>query len=120
MSSILNLGACTMSRPQFPIFHVLLGLASAQLGLAQVQGDCGNCYHLSPVAIAGVVLGDLLLTLLIAVAVYYVATCLYQRQLASSDHKKPGAPENESPYQELDTRGLELYCDLKNSRSNIK
>ncbi|KAL8220202.1 UNVERIFIED_CONTAM: hypothetical protein K2H54_040546 [Gekko kuhli] len=49
--------------------------------------DCGNCYHLSPVAIAGVVLGDLLLTLLIAVAVYYVATCVCQRQQASSDYQ---------------------------------
>lgn len=104
-------------RPRFPVLHVLLGLASAQLGAVQAQRDCGNCYHLSPGAIAGVVLGDLLLTLLIALAVYYVATCFYRRQLASNDLKKP---ETESPYQELDARGLDVYCDLKNPRRNFK
>ncbi|XP_077193152.1 TYRO protein tyrosine kinase-binding protein [Paroedura picta] len=120
MSSAVNLGTCSMGRPQFPILHVLLGLASAQLGAAQAQGDCSNCYHLHPGAIAGVVLGDLLLTLLIAVAVYYVATCFYQRQLASSDLKKQRAPETESPYQELDPRGLDVYSDLKNPRGKSR
>ncbi|XP_054855647.1 TYRO protein tyrosine kinase-binding protein [Eublepharis macularius] len=109
-----------MGRPGFPVLNVLLGLASVQLGAVQAQGDCSNCYHLSPGAIAGVVLGDLLLTLLIAVAVYYVATCFYKRQLASSDLKKSRTAETESPYQELDARGLDLYSELKNSRSNFK
>uniref|UniRef100_A0A803TEE0 TYRO protein tyrosine kinase-binding protein n=1 Tax=Anolis carolinensis TaxID=28377 RepID=A0A803TEE0_ANOCA len=38
--------------------------------------NCGDCYHLSPGAIAGVVLGDLLLTMLIALAVYYPSRAL--------------------------------------------
>nr|XP_056702384.1 TYRO protein tyrosine kinase-binding protein [Euleptes europaea] len=113
-------GACVMDRLGFPVLHVLLGLASAQLGAVQAQGDCSNCYHLSPGAIVGVVLGDLLLTVLLAVAVYYVATCFYQRQLASSDLKKSRAAENESPYQELDARTLDVYSDLKNPRGNFK
>uniref|UniRef100_A0A8D0BCL9 TYRO protein tyrosine kinase-binding protein n=1 Tax=Salvator merianae TaxID=96440 RepID=A0A8D0BCL9_SALMN len=42
--------------------------------------DCSNCYELSPGTIAGVVLGDLLLTILIALAVYYMTRCIHRHQ----------------------------------------
>ncbi|XP_033013987.1 TYRO protein tyrosine kinase-binding protein [Lacerta agilis] len=106
-----------MGRPGFPVLHVLLGLAWAQLGAAQAQRDCGSCYQLNPGTIAGVVLGDLLLTLLIALAVYYVAACIHQRQSAG-DLK---SPPHESPYEELQIRGVDIYSDLKNpSRGSYK
>uniref|UniRef100_A0ACB8FSU3 Uncharacterized protein n=1 Tax=Sphaerodactylus townsendi TaxID=933632 RepID=A0ACB8FSU3_9SAUR len=98
----------------FPKFAITASRA------VQAQGDCGNCYHLNPGAIAGVVLGDLLLTLLLALAVYYVATCFYQRQLASSELKKTRTAEMESPYQELDARTLDVYSDLKNPRRTFR
>ncbi|XP_020633075.1 TYRO protein tyrosine kinase-binding protein isoform X2 [Pogona vitticeps] len=93
-----------------PVFHVLLGLAWAQL-------DCGNCYHLSTGAIFGVVLGDLILTLLIALAVYYVASCIYQRKLASKELKKT---EHESPYEELQGPRLDVYSAIRGSETTYK
>ncbi|XP_061452480.1 TYRO protein tyrosine kinase-binding protein isoform X2 [Rhineura floridana] len=102
-----------MGCPGYSVLHVLLGLAWVQLGVTQAQKDCGNCYQLSPGVIAGVVLGDLLLTLLIALAVYYVAGCIYQRQSTNSaDLKKP---PQESQYEELQGHRMDIYSDLKSS-----
>ncbi|XP_042296749.1 TYRO protein tyrosine kinase-binding protein [Sceloporus undulatus] len=106
-----------MDQLGIPVLHILLGLACAQLGAAQ-QRDCGNCYQLSPGAIAGVVLGDLLLTLLIALAVYYVASCIYQRQsAASSDIKKS---QHESHYEELQGHRLDVYSDIRRPAATFK
>ncbi|KAJ7304154.1 hypothetical protein JRQ81_011683 [Phrynocephalus forsythii] len=101
----------------FPVFHVLLGLAWAQLGAAQSQKDCGNCYHLSTGAILSVVLGDLILTLLIALAVYYVASCIYKRRLASKELKKT---EHESHYEELQGPRLDIYSAIRGSDAAYK
>uniref|UniRef100_A0A670YV33 TYRO protein tyrosine kinase-binding protein n=1 Tax=Pseudonaja textilis TaxID=8673 RepID=A0A670YV33_PSETE len=48
------------------------------------KADYGHCYQINPGTIAGVVLGDLFLTLLIALGVYYVVSCIYKQQATSS------------------------------------
>ncbi|XP_060642303.2 TYRO protein tyrosine kinase-binding protein [Anolis sagrei] len=105
-----------MDQLRIPILYILLDLVWAQLGAAQ-QRDCGDCYHLSPGAIAGVVLGDLLLTFLIALAVYYVSSCIYQRQSSSLDTK---TSQHESHYEELQAHRLDVYSDMKNPRTMYK
>uniref|UniRef100_A0A8C6XYN6 TYRO protein tyrosine kinase-binding protein n=1 Tax=Naja naja TaxID=35670 RepID=A0A8C6XYN6_NAJNA len=52
---------------------------------------CGHCYQINPGTIAGVVLGDLFLTLFIALGVYYVVSCIYKQQ-ATSSGKEEGFP----------------------------
>ncbi|XP_053124187.1 TYRO protein tyrosine kinase-binding protein [Hemicordylus capensis] len=118
VSNIPNLGVFAMGQRAFPVLHFLLGLAWTQMGAAQdstgqVQKDCSQCYQLNAGTIAGVVIGDLLLTLLIALAVYYMASCIYQRQNASSGGGSSTKAELESPYQELQGARMDIYSDLK-------
>ncbi|ETE57738.1 TYRO protein tyrosine kinase-binding protein, partial [Ophiophagus hannah] len=87
----LNLGTSNMAQLGFPILPILLGLTWPQLGAAQVANDCGHCYQINPGTIAGVVLGDLFLTLLIALGVYYVVSCIYKQQ-ATNSGKEEGFP----------------------------
>ncbi|XP_063168269.1 TYRO protein tyrosine kinase-binding protein [Candoia aspera] len=103
-----------MAQLGFPVLPVLLGLTWPQLGAAQVTNDCGHCYQISPGTIAGVVLGDLLLTLLIALGVYYMVSCIYKRQATSSDKS-----QHESTYEELRGQQMDIYSDLKNPGSRI-
>uniref|UniRef100_A0AC11CZN8 Uncharacterized protein n=1 Tax=Ovis aries TaxID=9940 RepID=A0AC11CZN8_SHEEP len=61
--------ACIMGglRPSDRLLSLLLTVGG--LSLVQAQREC-NCSSLSPGVLAGIVLGDLMLTLLIALAVY--------------------------------------------------
>ncbi|XP_070620226.1 TYRO protein tyrosine kinase-binding protein [Erythrolamprus reginae] len=103
-----------MAQLGFPILHILLGLAWSQLGAAQSANDCGHCFQINPGTIAGVVLGDLFLTLLIALGVYYVVSCIYKQQATGSDKA-----QHESPYEELQGQRTDIYSDLKNPASRI-
>ncbi|XP_044846668.1 TYRO protein tyrosine kinase-binding protein isoform X2 [Mauremys mutica] len=101
-----------MGPPGPPPLHTLLGLAWALL-------DCTGCPQLSGGLIAGLVVGDLLLTLLIALAVYCLAGKIHHlRGSAQAEVKKPPATEMESPYQELQGQRLDIYSDLKKSGAN--
>ncbi|XP_029140166.1 TYRO protein tyrosine kinase-binding protein isoform X2 [Protobothrops mucrosquamatus] len=103
-----------MAQLGFPILPILLGLTWPQLGAAQVANDCGHCYKIDPGTIAGVVLGDLFLTLLIALGVYYVVSCIYKQQATSRDKV-----QHESPYEELQGQRMDIYSDLKNPGPRI-
>ncbi|XP_039181701.1 TYRO protein tyrosine kinase-binding protein isoform X1 [Crotalus tigris] len=104
-----------MAQLGFPILPILLGLTWPQLGAAQVANDCGHCYKIDPGTIAGVVLGDLFLTLLIALGVYYVVSCIYKQQATSKADKA----QHESPYEELQGQRMDIYSDLKNPGPRI-
>ncbi|XP_044291037.1 TYRO protein tyrosine kinase-binding protein [Varanus komodoensis] len=105
-----------MDQPGFRVLHILLGLSWAQLGAAQ-QSGCNDCYMLRPSTIAGIVLGDLLLTLLIALAVYFVARHISCRSAHSGGVNKA---QNESPYEELQAHRMDVYSDLKTPQSTYK
>ncbi|XP_058052278.1 TYRO protein tyrosine kinase-binding protein [Ahaetulla prasina] len=109
-----SLGTSNMAQLGFPILPILLGLTWPQLGAAQGANDCGHCFRIDPGTIAGVVLGDLFLTLLIALGVYYVVSCIYKQQATSSDKA-----QHESPYEELQGQRMDIYSDLKNPGSRI-
>lgn len=68
------------------------------LSPVQAQSEC-TCSSLSAGALAGIVLGDLVLTLLIALAVYSLGRLVPRGRGAVDVTRKPRITETESPYQ---------------------
>ncbi|XP_014927504.1 TYRO protein tyrosine kinase-binding protein isoform X1 [Acinonyx jubatus] len=87
---------------------------------AQAQNEC-NCSVVSPGVLAGIVLGDLALTLLIALAVYSLGR-LFPRGRGAVDAvtRKQRITETESPYQELQGQRSDVYSDLNTQRPYYK
>ncbi|XP_042775098.1 TYRO protein tyrosine kinase-binding protein isoform X1 [Prionailurus viverrinus] len=87
---------------------------------AQAQNEC-NCSVVSPGVLAGIVLGDLVLTLLIALAVYSLGR-LFPRGRGAVDAvtRKQRITETESPYQELQGQRSDVYSDLNTQRPYYK
>ncbi|KAK6469815.1 hematopoietic cell signal transducer-like isoform X1 [Huso huso] len=56
----------------FSALAVLLCLSGAVLG--QQQPDCSHCYKIEPGVMAGIIATDVVLTVLIVVFVYYLAS----------------------------------------------
>ncbi|XP_074153746.1 TYRO protein tyrosine kinase-binding protein isoform X2 [Sminthopsis crassicaudata] len=76
------------------------------LALLLTPGESSLCPGVSPGILAGIVLGDLVLTILIALAVYYLG------RLVPPASKKQRMTETESPYQELQGQRGDVYSDL--------
>ncbi|XP_025770370.1 TYRO protein tyrosine kinase-binding protein isoform X1 [Herpailurus yagouaroundi] len=87
---------------------------------AQAQNEC-NCSVVSPGVLAGIVLGDLVLTLLISLAVYSLGR-LFPRGRGAVDAvtRKQRITETESPYQELQGQRSDVYSDLNTQRPYYK
>uniref|UniRef100_A0A8C9D6C7 TYRO protein tyrosine kinase-binding protein n=1 Tax=Panthera leo TaxID=9689 RepID=A0A8C9D6C7_PANLE len=90
------------------------------LPLLLTVGEC-NCSVVSPGVLAGIVLGDLVLTLLIALAVYSLGR-LFPRGRGAVDAvtRKQRITETESPYQELQGQRSDVYSDLNTQRPYYK
>ncbi|XP_029781887.1 TYRO protein tyrosine kinase-binding protein [Suricata suricatta] len=87
---------------------------------AQAQNEC-NCSAVSPGVLAGIVLGDLVLTLLIALAVYSLGRLFPRgRGAAEAVTRKQRISETESPYQELQGQRSDVYSDLNTQRPYYK
>nr|XP_012416468.1 PREDICTED: TYRO protein tyrosine kinase-binding protein isoform X4 [Odobenus rosmarus divergens] len=89
------------------------------LPLLLAVGEC-NCSVVSPGVLAGIVLGDLVLTLLIALAVYSLGRLFPRGRGAVEVTRKPRVTETESPYQELQGQRSDVYSDLKTQRPYYK
>ncbi|KAI5214256.1 TYRO protein tyrosine kinase-binding protein isoform X1 [Manis pentadactyla] len=90
------------------------------LKLVQAQSEC-NCSVVSPGVLAGIVLGDLMLTLLIALAVYSLGRLFPRGQGAvEAVTRKQHITETESPYQELQGQRSDVYSDLNTQRQYYK
>ncbi|KAF6289296.1 transmembrane immune signaling adaptor TYROBP [Rhinolophus ferrumequinum] len=89
------------------------------LSPAQAQSEC-NCSVVSPGVLAGIVLGDLVLTLLIALAVYSLGRLVPRGRGAAEVTKKQRIAETESPYQELQGQRSDVYSDLNTQRQYYK
>ncbi|XP_072472479.1 TYRO protein tyrosine kinase-binding protein isoform X4 [Notamacropus eugenii] len=76
------------------------------LALLLTPGESTSCTSVGPGILAGIVLGDLVLTILIALAVYYLG------RLVPPVSKKQRMTETESPYQELQGHRTDVYSDL--------
>ncbi|KAM6153802.1 TYRO protein tyrosine kinase-binding protein isoform 2-T2 [Erethizon dorsatum] len=75
-----------------------------------------NCSPVSPGVLAGIVLGDLVLTLLIALAVYSLGRLVPRGQKTAQVTRKQPITETESPYQELQGTRSDVYSDLNTQR----
>ncbi|XP_012507031.1 PREDICTED: TYRO protein tyrosine kinase-binding protein isoform X4 [Propithecus coquereli] len=89
------------------------------LPLLLTVGEC-NCASVSPGVLAGIVLGDLVLTLLIALAVYSLGRLVPRGQGAAEVARKQRMTETESPYQELQGQRSDVYSDLNTQRQYYK
>nr|XP_014979048.1 TYRO protein tyrosine kinase-binding protein isoform X1 [Macaca mulatta] len=82
--------------------------------------DC-SCSTVSPGVLAGIVLGDLVLTVLIALAVYFLGRLVPRgRGAAEAATRKQRITETESPYQELQGQRSDVYSDLNTQRPYYK
>nr|KAF6412143.1 transmembrane immune signaling adaptor TYROBP [Rousettus aegyptiacus] len=105
---------------------LLLPLLLTVGGLSAVQAqsdtfpEC-NCSVVSPGVLAGIVLGDLVLTLLIALAVYSLGRLVPRgRGAVDAVTRKQRTAETESTYQELQGQRSDVYSDLNTQRQYYK
>ncbi|XP_027797156.2 TYRO protein tyrosine kinase-binding protein isoform X1 [Marmota flaviventris] len=98
---------------------ILLLLTVAGLSPVQAQNEC-NCSPVSPGVLAGIVLGDLVLTLLIALAVYSLGRLVPRGRGTAAGTQKQHITEMESPYQELQGQRSDVYSDLNTQRQYYK
>nr|XP_045011050.1 TYRO protein tyrosine kinase-binding protein [Jaculus jaculus] len=89
------------------------------LSPVQAQSEC-SCSPVSPGVLAGIVLGDLVLTLLIALAVYSLGRLVPHRPGAAEGTRKQRITETESPYQELQGQRPDVYSDLNTQRQHYR
>ncbi|XP_010346262.1 TYRO protein tyrosine kinase-binding protein isoform X2 [Saimiri boliviensis] len=99
-----------------PLLLAVGGLCPVQ---AQAQSEC-SCSAVSPGVLAGIVLGDLVLTVLIALAVYFLGRLVPRGRGASDATRKQRITETESPYQELQGQRSDVYSDLNTQRPYYK
>ncbi|XP_008826281.1 TYRO protein tyrosine kinase-binding protein [Nannospalax galili] len=105
-----------------PLWHLLLLpilLTLCGLNPVQAQSEC-NCSPVSPGVLAGIVLGDLVLTMLIALAVYSLGRLVPRGRGTAEGTQKRHIAEMESPYQELQGQKPEVYSDLNTQRQYYK
>ncbi|XP_037675743.1 TYRO protein tyrosine kinase-binding protein isoform X2 [Choloepus didactylus] len=94
-------------------------LTVSGLSLVQAQSEC-SCPAVGPGVLAGIVLGDLVLTLLIALAVYSLGRLVPRGRGATDMTRKQHVTETESPYQELQGQRSDVYSDLNTQRPYYK
>ncbi|KFO30050.1 TYRO protein tyrosine kinase-binding protein [Fukomys damarensis] len=96
---------------------LLLPLLLTVAGVSPVQAQSGcNCTPMSAGVLAGIVLGDLVLTLLIALAVYSLGRLVPRGRKTAQMARKQPITETESPYQELQGTRSDIYSDLNTQR----
>ncbi|XP_064803297.1 TYRO protein tyrosine kinase-binding protein [Oncorhynchus masou masou] len=92
-------------------------------GPAEGEQDCGHCYLIDMGAVVGIIACDIILTLLIALAVFCFATIRKKRSQQESRlegkgktitaSKRKTVEITESPYQELHGFQSDVYSDLQ-------
>ncbi|KAM5236707.1 TYRO protein tyrosine kinase-binding protein isoform 2-T2 [Ctenodactylus gundi] len=105
--------------PSWRLLLLPVLLTVAGLSRVQAQSEC-NCSPVSPGVLAGIVLGDLVLTLLIALAVYFLGRLVPGGRGTAEATRKQRITETESPYQELQGQRSDVYSDLNTQRQYYK
>ncbi|KAJ8378912.1 hypothetical protein AAFF_G00232770 [Aldrovandia affinis] len=84
------------------------------------QQDCRSCIYLELGTVLGIIVADIILTLLIALSVFCFVYRLKRKRLEALEGKektqatsKRKKPETESPYQELQGVQNDVYSDLR-------
>ncbi|XP_020833475.2 TYRO protein tyrosine kinase-binding protein isoform X2 [Phascolarctos cinereus] len=105
-----------MGKGRAPTLHLALVLAlfltPGGFNPVCAQNESSPCTAVGPGVLAGIVLGDLVLTILIALAVYYLGRLVPSGRNAPEASKKQRMTETESPYQELQGHRSDVYSDL--------
>ncbi|XP_066540061.1 TYRO protein tyrosine kinase-binding protein [Hoplias malabaricus] len=106
-------------------------MALGLFGSAAAHQDCGSCYQINMGMVIGIIVCDLIITLLIAISVYCFATRqkkksrLHTRsnscdpgkgKLRQSSSRPKEVEITESPYQELYGVQSDVYNDLRQYR----
>ncbi|XP_041091053.1 uncharacterized protein LOC121304155 [Polyodon spathula] len=108
------------------VLLILTGLCGSVHG----QQNCKSCYQMDMGTIIGIIIGDIILTFLIALSVFCFATRINESRLEAlkedevsrtarakgkSDIKMKGkvSADTESPYQELQRHKQDIYSDLR-------
>lgn len=88
-------------------------LLSAALGAAFGQNGCGDCIRLDSGAVAGIVICDVIITILIAATAYCVSSKIQRRKLmARKKSQKNEMQSTERTYEELQGQRADVYNDL--------
>ncbi|XP_069460990.1 TYRO protein tyrosine kinase-binding protein-like isoform X3 [Ambystoma mexicanum] len=88
------------------------------LGGVQAQKDCVECFQMYIGTMVGIVVADIIVTVLIALAVFLLATKIHNKakknQDAGNAHKMNStrAEGTEAVYQELQGPKTDIYSDL--------
>ncbi|XP_018082065.1 TYRO protein tyrosine kinase-binding protein-like isoform X2 [Xenopus laevis] len=79
--------------------------------------DCGSCFYLDTGAVIGIVICDVVITVLIALTAYYVSNKIHMKkeEERNTNSKKPDTQEAEPPYEELRNQRMDIYNDLNHS-----
>ncbi|XP_072317142.1 TYRO protein tyrosine kinase-binding protein [Eucyclogobius newberryi] len=92
-------------------------------GSTDEQQECAACYHINMAVVIGIVLCDILLTILITVSVIVLVRSHNRqrefhdaRMVTSSESKEMSAEVTESPYQELQGAQSDVYSELDHFR----
>ncbi|KAM8870730.1 TYRO protein tyrosine kinase-binding protein [Spinachia spinachia] len=111
-----------------------LCISNSFFGSTEGQQDCGSCYLINMGSVLAVFASDIILTVLISISVFCLAThnkrrrewdsCDAKRNPPSSSSQKMAAEVTESPYQELHGVQPDVYTELQPFRKiksrNIK
>ncbi|XP_004464950.1 TYRO protein tyrosine kinase-binding protein isoform X2 [Dasypus novemcinctus] len=105
--------------PSSRLLLLPLLLTVGGLSPVQAQSEC-SCPSVGPGILAGIVMGDLVLTLLIALAVYSLGRLVPRGRGPADMTRKQHITETESPYQELQGQRGDIYSDLNSQRQYYK
>ncbi|XP_067831511.1 TYRO protein tyrosine kinase-binding protein-like [Heptranchias perlo] len=110
-----------MEKTELPT--ILLLLSCLALGAVSGQNGCEECYRIDGGVIAGIVIGDLAITVMIAVTIYYFARRGARKSNSGSTlpvqmtkKAKADALETESPYEVLRGQEQGVYSTLKTNK----
>ncbi|MGH0165907.1 UNVERIFIED_CONTAM: hypothetical protein FKN15_073297 [Acipenser sinensis] len=88
-------------------------------GSVRGQQNCKSCYQMDMGAIIGIIIGDIILTVLIALSVFCFANRINKSRLEAlkgkSDIKMKGkgSADKQSTYEELQRHRQDIYSDLR-------
>ncbi|XP_033837255.1 TYRO protein tyrosine kinase-binding protein [Periophthalmus magnuspinnatus] len=92
----------------------------SMFGSTEETQDCGTCYHISMAVVIGIVVCDILLTIIIIISVICFVKSYSNRQRELRDERTVPSPESkevtESPYQELQGTQSDVYSELNHFR----
>ncbi|XP_074540459.1 TYRO protein tyrosine kinase-binding protein [Halichoeres trimaculatus] len=103
-----------------------LCIVGSFFGSGEEQQDCGSCYMINAGSVVGIIASDIILTILITITVFCLASHHNKRRKTdshdgkrsqtSSLSKKMVAEVIESPYQELHGVQSDVYSELHHFR----